>query len=411
MAKVRTRQRGGSWYYSYELPSVGGKRKRKEVGGFASEQEAYDAGIKDMAKYNDGEPTVKKQGLSLSDYLDYWYENHVKINMRYNTCYNYEKVIRLHIKPTLGRYKLQNLTPLIIQEWLNKKPMDGYMRSSLDDMKKVLSGALKYAVYPAQLLTHNPAAGVVLPNVDIKPQSPDEKVLSEEDMQKLIKRFPPGNPYYIMIMIGYYTGLRIGEVLGLTWDCVDLENQTISVEKTMTRLYGQTGQIGFGAPKTKESERVVSFGSTLASALRKHKIMQAENELKYGGYYRRTYLLEEKQGNKIFQHVVSAEKSVPMLAKKIDMVCTQANGEFVKPSSFSHVTKIARVELGINFSFHSFRHTHATVLIENGANIKEVQRRLGHSSFETTMDTYSHATQKMSSDAVDIFESAARGIS
>jgi len=184
-------------------------------------------------------------------------------------------------------------------------------------------------------LPYNPAAGVILPNVDEKTVNPDEKVLSEEDMQKLITRFPPGSPYYIMIMLGYYTGMRIGEVLGLTWDCVDLDNQTITVEKTMTRLYGQKGQICFGAPKTKDSERVISFGSTLAAALRKHKIMQAENELKYGGYYRYTYMREEKQGNKIFLHVFSTEKSAPVLAKKMDMVCTQQNGEFVKPSAFT----------------------------------------------------------------------------
>ena len=412
MGKISTRQRGDTWSYSYELATVSGKRKRKEVGGFATEQDAYNAGVKDMAIYNDGvEIAVKKKSISVADYLDYWYENHVKVNMRYNTCYNYEKVIRLHIKPELGHYKLQKLTPMIIQNWINKKAQDGYMRSSLDDMKKVLSGALKYAVHPAQLLPYNPAAGVILPNVDEKTVNPDEKVLSEEDMQKLITRFPPGSPYYIMIMLGYYTGMRIGEVLGLTWDCVDLDNQTITVEKTMTRLYGQKGQICFGAPKTKDSERVISFGSTLAAALRKHKIMQAENELKYGGYYRYAYMREEKQGNKIFLHVFSTEKSAPVLAKKMDMVCTQQNGEFVKPSAFTSVTKIARIELGINFSFHSFRHTHATVLIENGASIKEVQRRLGHSSIETTMDTYSHATQKMASEAVDIFESVAKGVS
>jgi len=144
MGKISTRQRGDTWSYSYELATVSGKRKRKEVGGFATEQDAYNAGDKDMAIYNDGvEIAVKKKSISVADYLDYWYENHVKVNMRYNTCYNYEKVIRLHIKPELGHYKLQKLTPMIIQNWINKKAQDGYTRSSLDDMKKVLAERLK----------------------------------------------------------------------------------------------------------------------------------------------------------------------------------------------------------------------------------------------------------------------------
>lgn len=120
MGKVRTRQRGDSWYYSYELATINRKRKRKEVGGFATEQEAYDAGIKDKVNYDNGAPLVERKNTSVSDYLDYWYDNYVKINLKYNTQYNYEKAIRLHLKPSLGKYKLQNLTPIIIQEWLKK---------------------------------------------------------------------------------------------------------------------------------------------------------------------------------------------------------------------------------------------------------------------------------------------------
>ena len=410
MGKVRTRQRGDSWYYSYELATIGGKRKRKEVGGFATEQEAYDAGIKDKVKYDDGAPSVERKSTSVSDYLDYWYDNYVKINLKYNTQYNYEKAIRLHLKPGLGKYKLQNLTPIIIQEWLNKKALDGYSHSSLDNMKKILTGALKYAVYPAQLITYNPAVGVTIPKIETPVQNTDEKVLSDEELKTLLKRFPNGSPYYIMLMIGYYTGLRIGETLGLTWDNIDLDKQTITVDHTLTRSFGQNGWYGFGTPKTRSSFREVPIGITLTNVLHKHKLWQSENELKYGSYYRYCYTQEERNGNKVLLHLTCSEKAVPVLATKVSMVCTHPNGEFIKPASFSYVTNIAKRELGISFSYHSLRHTHATRLIENGANIKDVQKRLGHSSIDTTMDTYSHATQKMAEESVQIFEQSARGI-
>lgn len=119
---------------------------------------------------------------------------------------------------------------------------------------------------------------------------------------------------------------------------------------------------------------------------------------------------EERNGNKVLLHLTCSEKAVPVLATKVSMVCTHPNGEFIKPASFSYVTNIAKRELGISFSYHSLRHTHATRLIENGANIKDVQKRLGHSSIDTTMDTYSHATQKMAEESVQIFEQSARGI-
>lgn len=410
MGKVSTRKRGDMWYYSYEMATVEGKRKRKEIGGFSTEQEAYDAGIKDKVKYDEGSPSVEKISISVSDYLDYWHKNYVMVNLKYNTQYNYEKAIRLHLKPDLGKYKLQSLTPIIIQEWLNKKALDGYGHSSLDNMKKILTGALKFAVYPAQLIVYNPAAGVIIPKIEKPLQNPSEKVVSDDEFIRLLKRFPKGNPYYIMLMIGYYTGLRIGETLGLTWDNIDLDKRSLTVDHTLTRSYGQKGWYGFGTPKTESSYREITIGNTLNETLRKHKLWQVENELKYGTYYRYCYISEEKNGNKTLQHLTSAEKAIPSLAKKVNMVCTHPNGEFIKPASFSNVTNIAKKELKITFSYHSLRHMHATKLIENGANIKDVQRRLGHSCIDTTLDTYSHATQKMAMESVQIFEKVSGGI-
>lgn len=86
------------------------------------------------------------------------------------------------------------------------------------------------------------------------------------------------------------------------------------------------------------------------------------------------------------------------------MVCTKENGTMVTPDSFKYASKVINFELGIEFNFHSLRHTHATLLIESGANIKSVQARLGHSSIKTTLDTYTHATIKMAEDSVELFE-------
>ena len=92
--------------------------------------------------------------------------------------------------------------------------------------------------------------------------------------------------------------------------------------------------------------------------------------------------------------------------KKVEMVCTKEDGEIVTPNSFKYASKVINYSLGITFNYHSLRHTHATTLIENGAEIKDVQVRLGHANIETTYNTYVHHTEKMSNNSVEIFEKA-----
>jgi integrase len=91
--------------------------------------------------------------------------------------------------------------------------------------------------------------------------------------------------------------------------------------------------------------------------------------------------------------------------KVCDFVCTKENGENITTDTLKYLSRIVNYELGINFNFHSLRHNHATMLLEAGANIKNIQKRLGHSRLATTMDTYSHVTEKMKNDTVNIFES------
>ncbi len=86
------------------------------------------------------------------------------------------------------------------------------------------------------------------------------------------------------------------------------------------------------------------------------------------------------------------------------MVCTKENGQQVNTHTLDTIVRQIRVALNNDFHFHSLRHAHATLLLENGANIKDIQNRLGHSQLSTTMDTYSHVTDKMKNETVDIFE-------
>ena len=89
------------------------------------------------------------------------------------------------------------------------------------------------------------------------------------------------------------------------------------------------------------------------------------------------------------------------------MVCIRENGQYVSTDSFKYPLRVIHTELKIAFNFHSLRHIYATMLIENGANVKDVQERLGHQNIETTLQTYVHNTDSLRNETVDIFESAA----
>jgi len=164
-----------------------------------------------------------------------------------------------------------------------------------------------------------------------------------------------------------------------------LENKTLTVEKNALK---KEKEWCFDTPKTYGSQRKISIGDTLVNILKKHKLWQKENILKYGKYYaKEIYDFDSRKYT------------------TADLISTKENGEFVSTESLKYLSRVVNYDLGIDFNFHMLRHTHATMLIENGANIKDVQERLGHSKLATTMDTYAHVTKKMRSNSVDIFES------
>ena len=127
--------------------------------------------------------------------------------------------------------------------------------------------------------------------------------------------------------------------------------------------------------------------------------------MKYGEYYTEHYLKTEiDEKGEPMQRIIPASRSLQCSLPSTDMVCVKANGEYVSTDSFKYCSRVIHYELKITFNYHSLRHTHATFLIEAGANIKDVQERLGHTNIETTLNTYVHNTDQMRSQTVDIFE-------
>lgn len=391
------RKRGDTWYYYFDAPKENGKRRKIERKGGKTRAEAKKALVAALYEYERSNNSVDSKNLSLSQYLDFWYKNYVELNCKYSTICGYKIMIEKHIKPMLGFHKLSTLSPSDVQEFLNQKYVYGLGRRYIINILSVLNSSLKMAVYPYKLISENPASYARMPKNKNTKIHTQKKILNPEEIQKILQRFPFGSSFYMPIQIAYHTGVRIGECCALTWEDIDLENKTIEISKSLSRQYNRDWY--FGTTKTLTSNRTIPIGNTLVTLLKKHKKWQSENKLKHGTRYSNYYVTED---NKVYE-----VKNIPdyfPLDKKIEFVCTTEDGTFVTPESFRYCSRIINYELMIEFSFHALRHTHATRLIENGAKMKDVQVRLGHSKLSTTIDIYTHTTDTMSIETVNIFE-------
>lgn len=371
MAKVGTRKRGDKWQYYFEGAPVNGKRKQIVKSGFDSQKKAYAAGIEAMLEYENGGSSVDPKTISVNDYFDEWIRLYVDVNLKISTKRCYVNLINKQIRPRIGKYKLNSVTPAIVQGLLNELFKEGKSSSYITLTRVVMRAAFEYAVQPMMYLKVNPVVRVKTPKGSPKPKQ--RVIVSKETIDKLLARFK-GTGFYLPIMIAYHSGLRIGEVYGLTWDNVNFETNTIYVRKQLKQY---KNEFYFSDLKNTSSERDIIITKKLMAALKEeYEIQQLEREVLGKDYIDTWNLVNAKRG-----------------------------GGFYSPNSFSYASRVIKKDLGIHdFDFHSLRHTHATMLIEAGANIKDVSLRLGHANIETTLQIYTHKTNEMSLKTVDIFE-------
>lgn len=420
-----TRKRGASWYYYFDLGKVNGKRQKKEKGGFKTKKEAEAALTKAIAEYNSSGSVFEPSEITLADHLDQWFDLHCKMNLKYNTQIGYLQIIENHLKPKFGRFKLKSITAAMIQEYANSLKLFGYSKSHLVGIMSVFSASLDYAVEPMHYLTANPIRYIKLPKVEKKPR--ERIILSLEDWQRILERFPAGTRYHIPLLIGFYTGLRLSEAFALTWNDIDFEKREIHITKqVIKRNFGADIRKAvekkvkkaiksswyYTTPKTATSVRVVKFGETLYKALKNEYAAQLKNELRCSEDYIIHVLKNEfdEKGN-IMQRIIPVQKCLQTTLPRLNLVCVAPNGEYTNPDSFRYCARIIHKEMLLAFDYHSLRHTHATMLIEAGANVKDVQTRLGHANIQTTLQTYVHDTETMANQSVELFEQAASKIS
>lgn len=381
MLSICLRKRGKGWEYRFNVTLADGQRKFFSRAGFRTKKEAEKAGEAALEQYKgNGFNSLKSIDMSLCEYLDFWMNNYCRINLKDSTCAGYSKRIENIINPALGMYELQQLTPMVLQNFINTKFNEGFSRNSLSCFKGILSGSLSYAVSSAGLLQSNPMTAVRMPNWRAKPKTPERKKIRQpitaQQWESIMERFPREHPGHIYLNLGYHLGLRLGEAFGLLWDDIDFETGTVSVRRQV-QWDSDNKCWCFTEPKY-DSSRTLVADATLLTLLKDEYQRQQRAKAYYGERYQQVYLNDQQQFSDC--------------GEPISLVNVRENGSYIQPRSTMHTNRVAHTQLGLPyFDFHTLRHTHATMLLEAGANPLDIQERLGHTKLEMTW-RYAHNT-------------------
>ena len=339
MGQVTARQQKNSknWEYRFEGAKIDGKRKFYSKGGFRTKKLALEAGSEAFFEYNSSGSHFIPSEVSFNDYLDEWAKLYCKVNLAETTQANYNKYIRLYIKPALGEYKLRAISASAIQKLVNDLFNSGLSRNTLTSVKGILTKSLAYAVEPLRYIQQSPAVYVKLPLTSAKPEIPQasrpHSLLSKEQIDKIFERFPYGTTAHIPLLLGYKCGLRLGEAFAVMWEDVDFDKKTININKQLQ--WSNAKKIWYLTDPKYKSCRVIDIDSDLVDILRRTKVLQEDNKAKYAELYTTLYETEHTR-------VISSTGD-----KVADFINVRENGEFIQPRIMQHTSTVIQDELGV----------------------------------------------------------------
>ena len=327
------------------------------------------------AKYNDEHQiNVVNNKMTLDEWFEIWMDT-CKKNCR-NTTKRAYTIQYNRLRKDLGWRKLTSLNLVVLQQASNRLGSD----SSRQDCRALLVDMLNRAV-ESDLLVKNVAPGI---NTIIDgDEKKERRVLSDAEIDQLISVMQKGGYMYPIVILALNTGMRLGEILGLCWDCVDFDNNLIHITRTLVYLPNHGTPIyEFHFPKTKAGKRDIPMTKEVKSMLRKqqmHKNRISSRHEPMPGFEDLVFV--SKTNRPIHERNVRAS---------LDYYVDQLN----KENPDIHFERITP---------HSFRHSFATKCIARGMKPKVLQKILGHTTLQMTMDLYCHVLDDTVKDEMALF--------
>ncbi len=368
--------KNGKEYYFVRIYDE--KRKPKDI--YAKTTKEMDEKINKLKAEYSGDRS--DSNMTFGEFFNTWMYNTHIINKKPSTRERYDGIYKNHIKDSpISKVKLKDLTVDKVQQYYSGLHQKGKSSNVIKNVHKLISPAIRFGAATGEI-SRDFSRLLVVPKDTEQHIKSEIKYLSKEQ-QLIFEKTLNDESFGLLYYTALYTGLRQGELFALTWADVDLDNQTISVNKTFkfVKDIDQKKREGIiGKPKTASSIRCVPITETLAHRLKEYKISEKEACLRYGSKLKESSLVFH---NGVFRHLDS-----PNIRKDLNRIFESCGISGVR--------------------FHDLRHTYATRLFELGENAKTVQTLLGHSDIAITLNTYTHVSEKVTKISIkklsNIFE-------
>lgn len=365
--RKKTVTKGGKPYnywearYTLGFDQMTGKQIQRSITGKTQKEVAQK--LREITAEIDQGTYQEPTKMTLGEWLEIWLKDY-SVNLKPMTQQTYSEQVQNHIKPELGRIKLKDLKTHMIQRFYNSmttgdKPLAA---KTIKNIHGVLHRALNQAV-SNNLIRVNPAAACVLPKV----QKPEIKPLEPGEIYRILQEAKEDD-YQNLVTVALFTGMRQGELLGLSWDCVDFETGVITVKQ---QLQHKDGKYFLCSPKSNKPRKMLPAPVVMDA-------LKAEQEKQR---------LAQQQAREIWSN-------------PFNLVFTDASGKnLVRRTVVKHFKAIAeRADAG-DARFHDMRHSFAVASLLAGDDVKTVQENLGHATAAFTLDVYGHVTEQMRRDS------------
>jgi integrase len=329
---------------------------------------------------------VEPMKMYVSDWLTSWLNTFKKPMLSAKTFDRYESIINVHLIPSIGCIKLQDLKSEHVQDMYNDKYKNGkgnLSEGSIRYLHIVLKQALDKAVQ-LDYIVKNPEKNCTIPKVTQK----EVEILKNDEINSVIANLDTNNAYDMAILVDMFTGLRKGELTSLTWSDIDFDEGYISINKSISRVIDRdtedSKELSGDMDKNKNTyKNIIKMPKTQSS---KRQVPLPESLIP---------LLNDFHSKMIEEYKASDKK-----LKEYDLVFQSKSGKPLSSPSLSKHWKMILTKSNVNYiKFHALRHTYASLLNSKNENPKVIQLLLGHSNLSTTMNIYVHSSEEQKKNA------------
>ncbi len=343
--------------------TVGGKRRSF----YGDKQSDVVKAMRAALKASDDGMYFEPTRITVSEWLDIWLKEYAAPSLKTLSLSTYDSRIRTHIKPALGKLKLSELNATHIQTLYNNLTRrEGLSPKTVKNVHGILHKAISQAV-KLRYIPYNPADACELPRMEKR----EIKPLTEAEIAAFLKEIAEGERLRDLFIVTLFTGLREGEICGLSWNAVNFRDGTITVKQQLQRGK-EKGRGHFLSTTKNDKARIITAAPYVIDTLRQVYNQQIQERYAAGMAW----------------------------ANPWNLVFTDPLGGFIPPQTVLKHFKAACARIGRpDARFHDLRHTYAVVSLQEGDDVKTVQQNLGHATASFTLDVYGHVSEKMKQES------------